>query len=131
MPRCAITAAITITTRASSPWRPWSQPFVRSSTGVRKIWTVPTTKRENVYAIHFHSRGQAPNAVRKTSSSAPWMSAKPVKPCASRALSPAPATYAVMKYACRKISSDDQRRQHEVDPQECSSHAREPTGPAG
>ena len=102
--------------RAPSRW-PGS-----SSGGARKICTVPRTKRKNVKPIHFHCRGHAPNAVRKTSSSAGWMIAKPRKPCASSAPSPAPLTYAVMRYACRKTPSDDQARQHEVDPQECSFH---------
>ena len=132
MPRCAITAAVTITTSASRPWKPCTQPLAGSSSGgARKIWTVPRTKRKNVKPIHFQARGQAPNAVRKTSSSAGWMIAKPMKPCVSSASWPAPVTYAVMKYACAKISRTISVRQHEVDPQECSSHAREPTGPGG
>ena len=89
MPRCAITPAVTATTSASMPWNPCTQPLAGSSSGgARKICTVPRKKRKNVKPIHFQARGQAPNAVRKTSSSAGWMIAKPMNPCVSRALSP-------------------------------------------
>ena len=132
MPRCAITPAVTATTSASMPWKPCTQPLARSSSGgARKICTVPRKKRKNVKPIHFHARGQAPNAVRKTSSSAGWMIAKPMKPCVSSALWPAPVTYAVMKYAWAKTRRTISDREHEVDPQEYPSHAREPTGPGG
>ena len=74
-------AAITITTSASSPCSPCTHGLSGSSSGgTRKIWIVPTTNSRNVKPIHFQAFGQAPNAVRKTSASAPWMKRKPVKP---------------------------------------------------
>jgi hypothetical protein len=69
--------------------------------GARKICTVPSKMRRKLQPIHLQKPQKATSDARKTIASEAWTTKPPVKPCASRAPSPAPEKYEAMKYTCR------------------------------
>ena len=132
MPRFAITAAVTATRSASRPWKPCTQPLAGSSSGgCEEDLHRPEDEQEEREADPLPLPRPRPER-RQEDEQLGGVDDREAEEAVrvERALA---RTGDVRGDEVRleEHADDDQARQHEVDPQECSFHAREPTGPAG
>src|SRR5680860_510191 len=100
--RWATIDAMTITNRASRPWRPLAHS---SSASTTPSWIVPTTGSEKASPMRPHRFQKAPIAARNVRISTPWTAPPSPSWMSSASVLAAPSSrlsmYTAMKYTCR------------------------------